>query len=250
MARLDGKRIVITGGNSGIGLASAQAFAREGGRVVLFGRDAETLESARASLGDGAAGAVRGDVSNLDDLDRLVDESSKALGGIDVLFVNAGVADAAPFAESSPDLFDKVMGINVRGAYFTIQKALPHLSEGASIILTGSSVNELGMGGMSVYGMSKAAVRHLARTLTAELAPQGIRVNVLQPGPIETPIFGRIGMSQEEVAGMAEMIQSKVPAGRFGQPEEIADAALFLASDESRYMFGAELTVDGGMISV
>ncbi|MEM6673730.1 MAG: SDR family oxidoreductase [Planctomycetota bacterium] len=250
MARLDGKNIVITGGNSGIGLATAQKFGREGGKVLLFGRNQESLGAAEASLGDAAAGSVRGDVANADDLDRLFSEAKSKLGKIDVLFVNAGVADAAPFADTSPDLFDKVIGINVKGAYFTIQKALPLLSDDASVVITGSCVNELGMPGMSVYGMSKAAMRHLARTLTAELSERGIRVNVLQPGPIETPIFGRLGMSEEEVAGMAEMIQGKVPAGRFGQPEEVANAALFLASDESRYVRGAELTVDGGMIAV
>jgi NAD(P)-dependent dehydrogenase (short-subunit alcohol dehydrogenase family) len=250
MARLDGKRIVITGGNSGIGLASAQAFAREGGKVLLLGRDQETLDAARDSLGDAAAGAVRGDVASHDDLDRLYDEAKDALGEIDVLFVIAGVADSAPFAEASSDHFDKVMGVNVKGAFFTIQKALPHLADGASVVITGSCVNELGMAGMSVYGMTKAAVRHLARTLTAELADRNVRVNVLQPGPIETPLFGRIGLTEEEVQGMAEVIQSKVPAGRFGKAEEIANAAVFLASDESAYMRGAELTVDGGMIAV
>ncbi len=250
MERLQDKRIVITGGNSGIGLASAKAFAREGARSLLFGRDKATLASAHDSLAGHSAGTIAGDVSRLEDLDRLMESASSTFEKIDVLLVNAGVADSAPFADTTPELFDKVLGVNVKGAYFTIQKALPHLADGASVIITGSVVNELGMPGMSVYGMSKAAMRNLARSLTAEFADRNIRVNVLQPGPIETPIYGRIGLSEDEIKGMSEMILGKVPANRFGSAEEVAEAAVFLASDESSYVRGTELNVDGGMTAV
>lgn len=269
MNRLNGKVAVVTGGNSGIGLAAAQAFVREGARVAIFGRNAETVESAVSELartevaGSAAEGSssgngglavatetaigVRGDVTSDADLDRLFGEVRENFGGVDVLFVNAGVALPAPFEQTSAELFDQHFDVNVKGAYFTVQKALPLLNDGASIILTTSAGNQLGMPNMSAYLATKAALRSMARTLSSELVARGIRVNAISPGPIETPIFGRLGMPQEQVDQMAEQITGMIPAGRFGQVNEIAEAVLFLASPESSYVLGAEFVVDGGM---
>ncbi len=250
MNRLNGKVAVVTGGNSGIGLAAAQAFVREGARVAVFGRNAETVESAVAELGGTEAGkaiGVRGDVTNGADLDRLFAEVGENMGGVDILFVNAGVALPAPFDQTSEELFDQHFDINVKGAYFTVQKALPLLNDGASIVLTTSAGNQLGMPNMSAYLATKAALRSMARTLSAELVGRGIRVNAISPGPIETPIFGRLGMPQEQADQMAEQITGMIPAGRFGQVHEVAEAVLFLASPESSYVLGAEFVVDGGM---
>lgn len=250
MNRLNGKRALITGGNSGIGRASAKAYAQEGAKVFLFGRDEETLRSASKEIGEPSVGTVSGDVTRMEDLDKLFESAASAMGKIDVLHVNAGIGKSAPLAETTPELFDQVTNINQKGAFFTIQKALPHLSDGASVIITGSSVNELGMPGMSAYSMTKAAVRNLARTLTAELKDRDIRVNVLQPGPIDTSFFERLDIEEEKKKEMSENIENQVPAGRFGQADEIAQAALFLASDESKYMRGAVMTIDGGMVAI
>ena len=246
MARLDGKVAVITGGNSGIGLATAHTFVDEGAKVVLFGRNQETLDEAVAGLGDAAIG-VQGDVSNLADLDRLYDTAREAFGRVDILFVNAGIAPMAPLTEVDEALFDKVFDVNVKGAFFTVQKALPLLQEGASVILTTSVANQMGMPGMSVYAASKAAARSLARTLSAELLENGIRVNTISPGPIETPIFGRLGLGQEQMDEMATMILDQVPMKRMGSSDEIANAVLFLGSSDASYVLGTELVVDGGM---
>jgi NAD(P)-dependent dehydrogenase (short-subunit alcohol dehydrogenase family) len=270
MERLNGKVAVVTGGNSGIGLAAARAFVREGGRVAVFGRNAETVKStvtelrgAGATLSEAALGAsdgnggiavatetvigVRGDVTNGEDLDRLFGEVRERLGGVDVLFVNAGIAVPAPFDQTSEELFDQHFDVNVKGAYFTVQKALPLLNDGASVILTTSAGNQMGMPNMSAYLATKAALRSMARTLSSELVGRGIRVNAISPGPIETPIFGRLGMPQEQMDQFAEQITGMIPAGRFGQATEIAEAVVFLASPESSYVLGAEFVVDGGM---
>jgi NAD(P)-dependent dehydrogenase (short-subunit alcohol dehydrogenase family) len=246
MAKLAGKVAVITGGNSGIGLATAQAFIQEGAKVAIFGRNAQTLDEAAQTLGEKSI-AVQGDVTNSENLEALFTKTQNTFGKVDVLYINAGVAQFAPIEATSEEIFDHIMNVDFKGAYFTIQKALPHLNDGASIILTTSGANVLGMPGSSVYAASKAALRSLARTLSAELIGRGIRVNAVSPGPIETPIFGRMGLSAEEIEGFGQSVMQQVPMKRLGQPEEIAKAVLFLASSDSSYVLGIELTVDGGM---
>ena len=249
MSELQGKVAVITGGNSGIGLATAQRFVDEGARVVILGRDAESLEAAVAQLGDSGHG-VQGNVTEAADLDRLFAETLERFGKIDVVFANAGVAPHEPFASYSEETFDTVFDVNVKGVFFTVQKALDHLNDGASIIITGSVASRVGLEGFSAYSATKAAVRSLARSLSAELKERGIRVNVISPGPIETPLFSRTGLSEQEIEEFAAGVVSQVPAGRFGKADEIANAALYLASARSSYVVGSELVVDGGMTEV
>lgn len=244
MGSLEGKTAVITGGNSGIGLSIAQLFVDEGASVVVSGRNETTLASAGQQLG-GASTTVKADVRNLADLDAVV---AAANGKIDVLVVNAGGAQVRPIEMVDEDTFDLQQETNFKGAFFTIQKALPYLGEGSSVIITSSVANVKGMPGMSVYGASKAAVRSLTRTLAAELAPKGIRVNTISPGPIETPIFNRVGIPEEHLDEARKGFESMVPLGRFGQPEDIAEAALFLAN--ANYVTGIDLPVDGGLAQV
>jgi NAD(P)-dependent dehydrogenase (short-subunit alcohol dehydrogenase family) len=246
MARLTGKVAVVTGGNSGIGLATAKRFREEGAKVVISGRDQRTLVEAVKTIG-GEVVAVRADVAKLSDLDKLYKTVSEKFGRIDVLFANAGIAKFAPLAESTEALYDETFNINVKGVYFTIQKALPLLNDGASIIINSSVASESGVADTSIYSATKAAIRSFARTLTAELVGRGIRINVVSPGPIRTPIFGRNGLSQEQIDDVARMLVSKVPMNRFGQPEEVADTVLFLASQEASYITGVDINVDGGM---
>lgn len=249
MGRLDGKVALITGGNSGIGLASARRFVAEGAKVAILGRDQKTLDSVAAELGADAV-VAKGDVSSVTDIDRFVGEAVERLGKVDVLFANAGVAPFIPMDQVDEAAFDKIMNINVKGVFFSVQKALPHMNDGSSIILTSSVVNQMGMANGSVYSASKAAVRSLVRTMAAELSGRNIRVNTLSPGPIETPIFGRLDLPQEAMEEMTAGINTQVPLGRFGTAEEVANVALFLASDESSYVQGAEFAVDGGMAQV
>ena len=244
--RLRDTHAAITGGNSGIGLAIARAFRDEGASVAILGRDPETLQTAAADLGPGTV-ATAGDVSNLGDLDRFFAEIDSAFGGLDTLVVNAGVYEAAPVVETTPDFFDRMSDVNFRGAFFTVQRALPLLRDGASIILVTSTINESGVPGLAVYAATKAAVRSLARSLAAELQPRGIRVNAVSPGIIDTPIFDRLGLSDDQVEGLKSDLQVQVPMGRLGTPEEIARAAVFLASDDASYITGAELPVSGGL---
>lgn len=244
--RFQGKIAAVTGGNSGIGLAAAKAYAAEGARVAILGRDKTTLEQARKELGPDAI-AVQGDVSKLADIERFLGEVKSKAGRIDALFVNAGIGRFAPIEASDEELYDSTFAINVKGAYFTIQRALPLMPKGSAIAINASTVIEMGMPNASIYAASKAAVASLARSLTTELAPRGVRINVVNPGPIETPIFGRMGLDAEATRGMVAQIQSQVPLGRMGNPEEIASAVLFLTSDESSYVHGASLLVDGGM---
>lgn len=244
--RFQGKVAVVTGGNSGIGLAAAKAYAKEGARVAIFGRDKATLESARKEIGPDTI-AVQGDIAKLGDIDRLMGEVGSKAGRIDALFVNAGVGKFLPVEASDEQLFDWTFDINVKGAYFTIQKALPLMGRGSAIVLNGSCVVDMGMPSASVYTATKAAVNSFARSLTNELAPRGVRINVVNPGPIETPIFDRMGMDADSTKGMVMHITSQVPLGRMGNPEEIADVVLFLTSDDSSYVHGASLLVDGGM---
>jgi NAD(P)-dependent dehydrogenase (short-subunit alcohol dehydrogenase family) len=244
--RLQGKVAVVTGGNSGIGLATAKRLQEEGARVAISGRSKKTLDEALKTLGNGVV-AVEADVARLTDLDRLYAEISQKLGKIDVLFVNAGVAKFAPLAETSESVYDEQFDINIKGAYFTIQKALPFLNDGASIILNTSVADSQGNAGTSAYSATKAALRSLARTAAAELVGRGIRVNAVAPGPIVTPIFGRTGLTKEAFDEFAKAVVARVPMKRFGQPEEVAAAVAFLASQDASYITGIEINVDGGL---
>ncbi len=247
--KLKDKAAVITGGSSGIGLAIAREFKANGARVIISGRNAERLEEACDVLGDGAF-AVQGDVSNLEDLDRLMEVAKLKFGKIDALVANAGVARLVPMADVDEKFFDEISETNFKGLYFTVQKAAPLLSDGASVVLISSIVNQMGMLNFSVYAATKSAVRSLARSFSAELLPRGIRVNTLSPGPIDTPIIKKLGLSDEELEGMGKMLIEMSPMKRFGTPEEMAKAALFLASPDSSYMAGAEIVADGGFTQI
>jgi NAD(P)-dependent dehydrogenase (short-subunit alcohol dehydrogenase family) len=240
------KVAVITGGNSGIGLATAKELSRRGAKIVISGRDEKSLVEAAAAIGPGTL-AVRADVSRLADLDKLFTRTKERWGSFDVLFANAGVAKFAPVEETTEALFDENIDINFKGAFFTVQKALPLLKDGGAVIFNTSVVDRKGLPGTSVYSASKAALRSFTRTLAAELIGRKIRVNAVSPGPISTPIYGRLGMPAEAVQQMADGILAQVPMKRFGEPEEIARAVAFLASDEASYITGVELNIDGGM---
>ena len=244
--KLNGKVAVITGGNSGIGLATAQVFIQEGAKVVIVGRNQQSLNEAVQTLGEKAT-AIQADVANLADLDRLYATIKAQIGNVDVIVVNAGVAAVRPLAQVDEAHYDQIMNINVKGAYFTVQKALPVLNDGAAIVLVASVASVTGTPGLSVYSASKAALRSLARTFSAELVERGIRVNAISPGPIETPIFGKMELPPEVAEEMGESILSKVPMKRMGKPEEMASAILFLACSDSSYVLGAELFADGGL---
>lgn len=246
--KLHNKVAVITGGNSGIGLAIAREFKSNGAKVVIFGRSRRTLDQAAQSLG-GDSLAVQGDVRKMDDLERLFEQTAKTFGEIDVLVANAGIAKFAPIESLPEGLFDELSDILFKGLFFTVQRALPRMRGGASIILVGSADSDkLGRIGTSIYSAAKAAVRSLARSMAVELLPRRIRVNVLSPGMTDTPIISREGgppgMTPEQLAAA---ITSTIPLRRRGTPEEMAKAALFLASDDSSYCLGSEIVVDGGM---
>jgi NAD(P)-dependent dehydrogenase (short-subunit alcohol dehydrogenase family) len=246
MKRFEGKVAVVTGGNSGIGLATAKRLHEEGAKVAIAGRSRKTLDEAVRTIGNGVV-AVQADVAKLTDVDKLYAEVSKKLGKIDVLFVNAGVAKFAPLAETSESLYDENFDINIKGAYFTIQKALPFLKDGASIILNTSVAGSTGNPGTSAYSATKAALRSLARTTAAELVGRGIRVNTVAPGPVVTPIIEKTGLPKEAVDQFSKEIVAKVPMKRFGQPEEVAGVVAFLASQDASYITGVEINVDGGL---
>jgi len=249
MSTLNGKVAVITGGSSGIGAAIAEDFERQGASVVIFGRTRESLEATKARLGRRSL-VVQGDVSRLEDIDKLFEATRNAHGRIDVLVVNAGIAPFAPLEQVDEAAFDKLTGVNFKGAYFTVQKALPLLSKGSSIILVSSVANMKGFANTSVYSATKAAVRSLGRTFAAELAPKGIRVNTLSPGPIDTPLFGKTGIPAEQVDDLKKGFASFVPLQRMGTPAEMASVARFLASDESSFVNGTDLAADGGLAQV
>ena len=244
MNKLEGKVAVITGGDSGIGFATARRFAAEGAYVYITGRRQKELDTAVSELGKQAAG-IQGDVSHLADLDRLYAQVRQRHNHIDVLFANAGVAEHAALGEITEAQFDNMFNVNVKGMLFTVQKALPLLPDGASIILNASIVASKGMQALSVYSATKAAVRSFARTWTVDLKPRKIRVNAISPGPIDTP--GIRGLEDEQ--GQARLVAA-VPLGRLGTPDEIAKAVVFLASDDSSYITGSELFVDGGIAQI
>lgn len=249
MTRLAGKTALITGGTTGIGLATARLFIQEGARVAITGQDAARVEQAGAELGKGAI-AIRADVTSAGDMAALSTRLKEEFGGLDIIFANAGIARTVPFAEIDDAGMDELINVNFKGVVYTIQRMLPILRKPASVILTSSTLGEQGMAGMSVYSATKAAVRSLARTLSAELVEQGVRVNVVSPGPVETPIYGKLGLPAETVQQMAGQILEKIPVRRFGQSDEIAKAALFLASDDSSFILGENLLVDGGMATI
>jgi len=248
MARFTNKSVVIIGGNSGIGLASAKAFAREGARVLITGRDPHTLRSAQEEIGHDAL-AMRSDVKDLTAHGPLMERVRADLGRIDVLFVNAGMGGFIPFEQVTEEFWDQVTNVNLKGPYFLIQKALALMGAGASIVLTSSIGHCKGIPGNSVYAAAKAGMRSLARNLGVELVSRGIRVNCVSPGPIDTPIFNRSGVPPEELAGMREAIRMQIPMKRFGESEECAGAVLFLASSEASFITGVDLLVDGGIVS-
>lgn len=245
MSRFNGKVAVVTGGNSGMGLATAKELAANGAKVVIAGRDQKTLDEAVQAIGNESFG-VKTDVSNLADIENLFKEASAKFGKIDILFVNAGIGKFAALEQSDEAFFDEVVDINFKGSFFTVKYALPFLSDGASIIFTTSASAQLGMPGASVYGASKAALQALTRIFAAELIGRKIRVNAISPGPIDTPIFDKSEMTEEEKQGMKESIIAQVPMKRFGTMEEIAKTAAFLASNDSSFITGAEIPVDGG----
>ncbi len=249
MGRLSGKIALVTGGNSGIGLATAKAFTREGAKVVITGRNQETLNAAAEEIG-GDVLAIRGDVSDLGHLEDVFGKIRERFGKLDVIFANAGVAVPTPVSDVTEEHFDTHFDINVKGLYFTVSKSLPILADGASVILNASIVKDKGFGGFSVYSATKGAVRSFARTLTSELRDRKIRVNSVSPGPIETPIYDRMGLPKEAQEEFGASVSSQVPLGGFGKPEDIAEAVVYLASDESKYTAGIDLPVDGGLSQV
>ncbi|MGY2290528.1 SDR family NAD(P)-dependent oxidoreductase [Pseudomonas sp. SDO528_S397] len=249
MSRLNGKIAVITGGNSGIGLATAIRFAAEGAQVVIVGRRQEELDKALRLIGYGAV-AIQGDISNQGDLERIFTHIKAEKGRIDVLFANAGLGDFQPMGSITEESFDRTFGVNVKGTLFTVQKALTLMSQQGSVILTGSTTGTMGTPAFSVYSATKAALRNFARNWALDLKGTGIRVNVLSPGPISTPGLDLVLSGTGQKDTIIDDMTAQIPLGRIGQAEEVAAAALFLASDESSFMTGSEMFVDGGFAQV
>ena len=244
--KLSNKIVLVTGGTSGIGLEAAKLFREEGATVIVIGRDPVRLQSAANELGESVT-LLRGDVSTPADIESIVEQIRRKFGHLDVLFANAGVGLAAPLEAITEDQIDTQFDVNFKGVFFTIQKAAPLLAKGGSIVVTTSFLNEVGAPGFSILSATKAAVRSLVRSLGAELAPRDIRVNAVSPGPIATPFHGKLGLSGKQLTEAASTIEDQVPLHRFGEAGEIAKAALFLASDDSSFMTGSELVVDGGI---
>ncbi|MDX8470272.1 SDR family oxidoreductase [Mesorhizobium sp. VK23B] len=249
MSKLDNKIAVITGGSDGMGLATAHLFAKEGAQVIITGRKKDALEAAAKAIGNNAD-PVQGDISNLADLDRLRDHIKTKYGRVDVIFANAGGGALGPFEYVSEADFDFTINTNLKGTFFTVQKLLPLMPNGGSIILNTSVAGSKGLPAFSVYSATKAALRSFARTWTTDLKERGIRINALAPGHIATQIMRKAGLSEEQVDGILGQLRQQVPLGRLGDPEEIAKPALFLASDDSSYVSGIELTVDGGWAQI
>lgn len=244
--KLAGKIALVTGGNSGIGFATAKLFSQEGAKVVIAGRDRNTLNEAASAIG-GDTLALQADVSKLEEIDRLYQAIAEKLGKIDVLFANAGIGRFTRLEDTTESIYDEVFSINLKGLYFTVQKALVHLNDNAAIVLNTSFIGSLGLSSTSVVSASKAAVRSLARTFSAELIDRRIRVNTVSPGAIATPFHSRTGLPQEAVEANAQAFITQIPMKRFGTPEEIAKAVLFLSTSDSSYILGTEIAVDGGI---
>jgi NAD(P)-dependent dehydrogenase (short-subunit alcohol dehydrogenase family) len=245
MQQLKNKVAVVTGGSSGIGLGIAKRFAAEGAKVAITGRNKASLDKAVAEIGHGALG-IPGDVSRLPDLERIFETVNDKLGRVDVLVANAGSYVLGPLAEFTEDMFDRLSDVNFKGTFFTVQKALPVLKDGASVILVSSTINGKGIPSHAAYSATKAAIRSLARSFSAELLDRRIRVNTLTPGAVDTPLFNTVASSPEEAKAMLEGMAKLTPLKRVGTPEEIAAGALYLASDDSAFMLGAEVLLDGG----
>lgn len=246
MNRFSNKTVLVTGGSSGIGLAAAKAFAAEGARVVITGRDAAALEQAAAAVGSTALALVN-DAGDIAAARTLAETLAAAEVRLDAVFVNAGAARFAAYPDVDEALWDQIFNTNIKGPYFQLQALLPLLNPGASVVINGSINARIGMPNTSVYAASKAAVISLAKTLSAELLPRGVRVNVLSPGPVATPIYTKLGLDAAALDATAAQIQSQIPLGRFGTPEEIAATVLHLSSPESAYIVGTEIIADGGM---
>ena len=244
MDRFKGKIALITGGTTGIGLATAKLFINEGARVIVTGRTSARIKEAQVELGDNAI-VIHSDATSLPDMDALAEKVKETFGKLDVLFVNAGYVRFAPFEAVTEELYDEMLNLNAKGPYFIVQKLAPLMPEGSSVVFTTSIANVKGMPNMSAYGASKAALRAITRSLAAELLPRGIRVNAVSPGPIESPILLKTGMPKEAADQAYVQMKESVPMKRIGQPEEIAKAVAFLAIDAT-YTTGAELPVDGG----
>jgi NAD(P)-dependent dehydrogenase (short-subunit alcohol dehydrogenase family) len=246
MTRLLNKRTLITGGTTGIGLETAKQFLAEGARVAITGSNPDTLAQATKELGAGVM-VLRSDAGNVAAQATLVQQIKEKFGGLDAVFINAGVADFRPIEAFDEAGFDRMFNINLKGPYFLIQALLPLLAKPSSVVLNTSINAHIGMPNSSLYAATKAGLISMARTLSGELIGRGIRVNAISPGPVQTPIYGKLGLPADQVQAVAQQILSQIPAGRFGTPLEIAKAAVFFASDESLFSVGSELIIDGGM---
>ena len=246
MGRLQGKRALITGASSGIGLETARQFVAEGAQVAITARDPKSFDEARQQLGDQAV-YIASDAADAAGQKQLAARIKEEFGNLDIFFVNAGVAELRPIEKWDEAAFDRTFHINIRGPYFLIQALLPVFANPASIVLNASINADIGMSNASVYAASKAALLSLSRNLSVELAPRGIRVNAVSPGPIATPLYSKLGLSPADLKATSESLQNQVPAKRFGKPSEIAKAVVFLASDESAFTVGSELIIDGGL---
>jgi NAD(P)-dependent dehydrogenase (short-subunit alcohol dehydrogenase family) len=249
MGKLAGKVALITGGTSGIGLATATLFKQEGARIIVTGRDEKALAQAERTLGEGTV-AIRSDAGKLADVAQLIDAVKDRFGSLDVLVLNAGLAPARPFEAIDEAFFDQIIGVDFKGPFFTIQKALPLLKPGASVVLITTIVAKIGFPQGTIYGAAKAALGSLARSLSAELVGRGIRFNSVSPGPVDTPVFAKMGVPPEILDGILEQMKTTIPMRRFGEASELAKAILFLASSDSSFILGEEITVDGGFTNL
>lgn len=249
MNRLQGKRALITGGTSGIGLETAKRFVEEGARVAVTGSNPKNLEQARKELGNDVL-VIASDASSVAAQEPLAKQVQQAFGNLDVLFVNAGIVDMRPIEQIDEAAFDRSIDINLKGPFFLVRALLPVFAKPASIVLNASVNAHIGMPNTTIYAATKAALLSMTRTLSGELVSRGIRVNAVSPGPTATPLYGKLGFSEADLKNVAASIQKQVPAGRFAQPREIADAVVYLASDESAFVVGGEILIDGGMSTI